>query len=79
MKKPIIKNILSYFSDILLESTFSEYNEILEVYLSKGRYQLCSAGAIYSFEDKYVNFYETFRALNWKKLEIEKSYSWALD
>ena len=72
MKKPIIKNILSYFSEILLESTFSEYNEILEVYLSKGRYQLCSAGAIYSFEDKYINFYETFRALNWKKLEIEK-------
>lgn len=72
MKKPLLKNILSYFSDVLLESTFSEYNETLDVYLSKGRYQLCSAGAIYSFEDKYVNFYESFRVLDWNKLEIEK-------
>lgn len=72
MKKPIIKKLLSYFKDILLESTSSDFNETLEVFLSKGRYQLCTSSAVYSFEDKYINFYETFKKLNWQKVKIEK-------
>ena len=72
MKKPVLKKLLSYFTDVLLESSSSEYNKVLEVYLSRGRYQLCTSGAIYSFEDKYINFLETFRAINWDKLRVEK-------
>jgi len=72
MKKPIDKRIISYVKDVLIESTFSEYNEVLEVYLSNGRYQLCTEGAIYSYEDKYINFTEIFKKINWNLLNIEK-------
>ncbi|MGE5355253.1 MAG: spermidine synthase [Deltaproteobacteria bacterium] len=72
MKKPLAKKILSYFTDVLLESTSSDFNEVLEIYLSKGRFQLCTSGAIYSFEDKYINFFETFKKIDWKKVKIEK-------
>jgi len=72
MKKPILKKILSYFTDVLLESSSTEYNKVLDVYLSKGRYQLCTSGAIYSFEDKYINFLETFKSIKWDKLRVEK-------
>ena len=72
MKKPFLLKTLSYFKDVLLESTSSEYNATLEVYLSNGRYQLCTAGAIYSYEDKYVNFYKTFSKIDWSKINIEK-------
>lgn len=56
-----IKRLLSFFRPILLESVSSEYSDVLEVWLNKGRCQLCSAHAVYSYEDKYVNFYEAFR------------------
>ncbi len=72
MKKPLGKKTMSYVKDILLEKTGSDYNEVLEVYLSKGRYQLCTSGAIYSYEDKYVNFLNIFNSLNWEKLNIER-------
>jgi len=72
MRKPLVKKILSYFGNVLMESTSSEYNEVLEIYISKGKYQLCTSGAIYSYEDKYVNFFETFKKINWDKLDVEK-------
>lgn len=72
MKKPFFKSLLSYFVDIQLEFTSSEFNEDLYIFLSDGRYQLRTNKAIYSFEDKYVNFYKTFKALNWEKINIEK-------
>ncbi len=72
MKKPLGKKTLSYVKDVLLESTFSEYNEVLDIYLSKGRYQLCTEGAVYSYEDKYINFTETFKKINWDLLDINK-------
>ncbi len=73
MKKPLGKKALSYVKDILIESTFSEYNEVLDIYLSNGRYQLCTEGAVYSYEDKYVNFTETFKKINWDLLDIDKA------
>lgn len=72
MHKPLIKKALSYFKDVLLESTSSEYNEVLSVYLSKGRYQLCTSGAIYSYEDKYINFFEVFKIIDWSKVDVQK-------
>lgn len=72
MKKPYFKSLLSYFVDIQMEYTSSEFNEDLYVFLSDGRYQLRTNKAIYSFEDKYVNFFKTFKALDWEKMNIEK-------
>ena len=72
MKKPFGKKALSFVKNVLLESTFSEYNPLLEVYLSQGRYQLCTSGAVYSYEDKYENFYNVFKKIDWDKLNIEK-------
>ncbi len=72
MKKPIDKKLISYVKDVLLESTFSEYNEVLDIYLSRGRYQLCTEGAVYSYEDKYINFTETFKKINWDLLGVNK-------
>jgi spermidine synthase len=72
MKKPFFKSILSYFVDVHIESTSSEFNEDIYIFLSDGRYQLRTNKAIYSFEDKYVNFFKTFKALDWEKMNIEK-------
>jgi spermidine synthase len=72
MRKPVVKKLLSYFGNVLMESTSSEYNEVLEIYISKGKYQLCTSGAIYSYEDKYINFFKTFEKINWKKINIKK-------
>jgi len=52
---------LSYLWDIQVDYRHSEINDDLIVFLSKGRYQLCSANAIYSYEDKYANFSNVFR------------------
>jgi spermidine synthase len=72
MRKPIGKKALSFIKDVLLESTSSMYNEVLDIYLSMGRYQLRTSGAIYSYEDKYINFFNTFDKLKWQKTKIRR-------
>lgn len=67
-----LKTILSYFSDISLEKSASAYNPYLEVLLVKGRHQLITKNAIYSFEDKYDNFKLTFQKLDWDKFKPQK-------
>jgi spermidine synthase len=62
----------SYIMDVKLESTSSDYNEVLDLYISKGRYQLCSENAIYSFDDLYDNYYRAFRQLPLQSLDIEE-------
>jgi len=64
MKQPWWKKGLSYFTDVHIESVDSEVNPDLYVCLSKGRYQLCVENAIYSFEDKYDNYWDTFQQLD---------------
>ncbi|MBK8635056.1 MAG: hypothetical protein IPN72_16415 [Saprospiraceae bacterium] len=64
MKQPFFKRLLSYFSDQLIEHTNSEYNEDLYLLLVKGRYQLVTNKVIYSFEDKYDNFYDAFKKID---------------
>ena len=54
MKHPLWKRWLSYFKEVTLEETGSEYNEVLEVLLVQGRHQLATEDAIYSYDDKYV-------------------------
>lgn len=69
MKPSFFKTLLSYLYDVPIESTGSEYNEVLDLYLVKGRYQLCTENAIYSFEDKYDNFANVFKILPWHEIE----------
>ena len=51
-----------------IESAPSEINPHLYVSLKWGRFQLCTANAIYSFEDKYDNFYKSFEQIDLQKL-----------
>lgn len=60
MTIPWWKKWLSYFYDQHIESVSSDYNEQLHVCVVKGRYQLLTPNAIYSFADKYDNFTDTF-------------------
>ncbi len=71
MKQPLWKRIYSYVDDVLIEQVEGQHNQELHVLLSQGRYQLCTANAIYSFADKYDNFKLSFDNLEWEKYEIE--------
>jgi spermidine synthase len=63
MKLPWYKKAISYLMDVHIETTSSKYNEQLHVVLSKGRYQLLTPNAIYSFADKYDNYRMTFEKI----------------
>lgn len=54
-----------------MESAPSEINPHLYVSLSKGRYQLCTANAIYSFEDLYDNFFDAFKKIKLDNYPIQ--------
>lgn len=54
--------------ELHIESTSSDYNPHLYVSLSRGRYQLCTANAIYSYEDQYDNFRKAFVKIDLDKL-----------
>lgn len=71
MKHPFLQTLLSYFKDISLEKSQSPYNPYLEVLLVQGRHQLITSDAIYSFDDKYINFYSAFKKLNWHNAEVK--------
>lgn len=57
--------------DIRLESTSSDYNEELHVILSRGRHQLCTANAIYSFDDLYDNYRRAFKLLKVQQRKVD--------
>ncbi|MEM9888263.1 MAG: hypothetical protein AAF849_20380 [Bacteroidota bacterium] len=54
----------SYFSEYHVESAASAINPHLYVSLRNGRYQLCSANAVYSYEDLYTNFARAFQQID---------------
>lgn len=60
---PVWKKWASYLTEIVLEHTSSDYNEVLTVSLVKGRLQLSTEEAIYSYADKYDNFRVTFEKI----------------
>lgn len=72
MKQPLWKRLLSYFIELHIESTSSEYNPHLYVSLNQGRYQLCTENAIYSFDDLYDNYSDAFRMIKLDELPIQK-------
>jgi ubiquinone/menaquinone biosynthesis C-methylase UbiE len=67
------QRILSYFTDLTLEESFkSAHNPFLKVVLRRGRFQLCTENAIYSYGDLYDNFSKTFDKLDFEALNIQK-------
>jgi spermidine synthase len=67
-KISIWQRLLSYFKEIHIESAPSELNPHLYVSLSKGRYMLSSAHAVYSHADLYHNFGKVFDLIQFEKL-----------
>ncbi len=64
MQHPRWKKLLSYVKEISLEKTSSLSNPYLEVLLVKGRHQLVTKDAIYSYDDKYENFKIAFERID---------------
>ncbi len=64
MHIPRWKRWLSYLVEFHLESAPSAWNPHLYVSLRRGRFQLCTANAVYSYGDLYDNFFKAFRRLD---------------
>lgn len=73
---PRWKKWLSYLKDIVIDSEISVHNGEMFVVLSKGRILLATEEAVYSWDDLYSNFYDTFDYLgketiiNWNKILV---------
>ncbi|MDP5000058.1 MAG: hypothetical protein NWQ41_13920 [Saprospiraceae bacterium] len=59
----------SRIADVPVVRASSPFNEELTVVIRNGRFQLCTANAIYSYGDLYDNFSQTFAQLDWELLE----------
>jgi spermidine synthase len=68
MKQSLFKRALSFIKEVHIESSDSDYNKVLDVFLVKDRYQLCTENAIYSYADKYDNFANVFKAMSFDKM-----------
>ena len=62
---------MSHLADVPLEHTGSDYNESLHVVLSRGRFQLLTQNAIYSYGDLYSNYDRAFKRLPLDELNIQ--------
>ena len=71
MKIAFWKKLLSYFIDIRLEKKQSDYSGQLDVLLSRGRIALCTKNAMYSYEDLYLNFKESFDRIEISEFKID--------
>lgn len=63
MRIPLWKKWFSYLTPLTLEQTGSDQNPELSVALDRGRIQLLSGNAIYSWDDLYRNFDLAFKQL----------------
>ena len=71
MHIPLWKKWVSHVVPLTLETAASEQNPELAVMLDRGRLQLLSGNAIYSWDDLYHNFTIAFGALDLEKRPIE--------
>jgi len=71
MKVPLWKKCLSYLWELPVESVEGKAGLTLHVCLSRGRFQLFTGKAIYSFGDLYYNFYKAFKVIKIRKRKIE--------
>lgn len=72
MQQALWKRMLSHFVELHIESAPTDINPHLYVSLNRGRYQLSTANAIYSFEDLYTNFSRAFAQLNLNTYAIQE-------
>ncbi len=72
MEQPKWKIWLSYLTEWHIESAPSPVNPHLYVSLRRGRYQLSTANAIYSYEDYYDNFLQAFNELALDRLSGDR-------
>ncbi len=72
MKIPWWQRWWSRVADVPVVHTSSPFNETLTVVIRNGRYQLCTANAIYSYGDLYDNFAQAFERLDWEVLGVEE-------
>lgn len=71
MKQPLWKRLLSYVKDVHIESATSIFNDELNVLFVKGQYQLVTTEAIYSYGNRYDNFFKAFKQINLEKENIQ--------
>lgn len=64
-------HLLSYIMEVEIERIESEFGYDLSLCISNGRLQLNANQAIYSWEEKYDNFYKAFQDVNWTNESIE--------
>lgn len=70
---PFYKKWLSYLYEIELERLPSLYDYDLSLCISDGKIQLNADTAIYSWEEKYDNFYKVFEKINWDTFQPQTS------
>ncbi|NNE28519.1 MAG: methyltransferase domain-containing protein [Saprospiraceae bacterium] len=63
---------LSYLFEQTIEHTGSNQNPSLSLCLSRGRLQLYTPNAIYSFEDLYDNFFDLFQKIDFERHAIKE-------
>lgn len=71
MKQAWWKYLLSYVKDVHIESATSIYNDELNVLLVKGEYQLVTPEAIYSYGNRYDNFFKAFEKINLSQQKVK--------
>jgi len=71
MEQSFWTKLSSYFVDVGLAEETSAYSGKLEVIYRKGRYALCTENAVYSYDDLYVNFRESFGRIGLDNYKIE--------
>lgn len=71
MKQPFWKHYLSHIYPFTIEVTEGIHNPYLEVIYTRGRYQLNTENAIYSYEDLYTNYYKAFQQLDLQQRNIK--------
>ncbi len=72
MKPDFISKFISNFVELPVETKGSDINPLLKIVLRKGRYQLCTENAIYSYADLYDNFYKAFDLIQLHTHKIEE-------
>lgn len=71
MKPSFWLKIGSYLTDVAIEQVESEHSGTLEVICRNGRYALCTQNAVYSYDDLYLNFRQSFQAMNLRHRSIQ--------
>jgi len=66
---PVWKRWLSYLTEVHIESAPSDINPHLYVSMKKGKLQLCTENAIYSYDENYHNFSGTFSQIQINNLK----------